>query len=146
MKFIALFLTIVIFGLIESSLVPIPLVLLFVIAWSVIHGTALSLTLAFVGGLLVDTMTGRTLGSTGLFTLIISFLLLRYERKINSRSILYIVVVSLVAAGAYQFIFTHSMKLGILIATGIATIPIYLLTILLTQKISPKNMLELELK
>ncbi len=145
MKFITLFIVLFIFSLIEASVLPIPLVLSFVICWTVIGSDNVSLLMAFVGGLLIDIMTGRFLGSTGLFALIISFVLLRYARKINSRSMLYIVVVLLVAAGVYQFIFTHSIKLGILVATGIATIPIYFLTILLVQKISPKNSLELGL-
>ena len=145
MKLILFAIILFLLAIIESSVISIPLFLLFVIAWSVHSGGELSVPLVGVGGLLIDAMMGRLLGSTSLFILIVSFVLLRYERKIRSRHSVYVVIVSVIATACYQMVFNHTLSLPLLIAAGLISGIVHGVTALLVQKISSHQTLELEL-
>ena len=71
---------------------PLNLVLLAVILLTVFQPTEPSLWLAFLAGLFLDLAKDKILGMSSLWLLVVSFLLIVYNRRFNSRHPLFLAI------------------------------------------------------
>lgn len=84
MEKILVLLPILILAILESTIIPLNLTLLAIISWSVLRPAKEVLLTAFVGGLILDLLTGKTLGSSSLLFLIISLVIFLYKNRFQA--------------------------------------------------------------
>lgn len=84
MKNILVLLPILILAVLQSSIVPLNLVLLAIISWSVLREAREGMLIAFFSGLILDFLTGKTLGLTSLITLFLSLLIYLYKNRFQA--------------------------------------------------------------
>ncbi len=107
MKFIGLFLFLIIALVLEVTLIQLPLVflILFVIAVTYQDIWIFPVSLGF--GLLLDGLTFRPLGESSLFFILFLLLVFLYERKFELRSIWFVIFMSCVGSLLFMYLFGH---------------------------------------
>ena len=114
MKWIVPFLIISIFA--ESTAAPYPITLILFIIIAVGLGNQ-SLWWAFAIGIILDFLAIRLLGISSLYFLAVSFIIIRYQQKINLGSKIYAFSFILAATSAYSLLFYRNVTLTSIIAT-----------------------------
>lgn len=84
MKNLLVFLPILILAVLESSIIPLNLTLLAIILWSVLRSGQEGLLTAFIAGLILDFLTGKTAGTSSLFFLGVSFPIYLYKNRFQA--------------------------------------------------------------
>jgi len=101
----------ILFLWLESTFIILPLFLIEALVLLVIYRRIWVFALAFVGGIVLDSMTVRPLGSTSLFLECFLFLILLYERKYEIESYPFILVSSFLGILIYLFLFGYENAL-----------------------------------
>lgn len=102
---IALVVTTVIALFLETTFFAVPLLLVSLIILAVLVKDPFVYFLAFILGLLFDSMTLQTLGTTSIFLLGILFLIRLYERKFETRNVPFVAMISIISLVSYLLIF-----------------------------------------
>jgi rod shape-determining protein MreD len=102
---IALVLTAIVSLFLETTFFAVPLLLVSVIVLSVLVKDPLIFFLAFILGLVSDSLMLQTLGTTSLFLLSVLFLIRLYERKFETRNVPFVLMISIIAISSYLLIF-----------------------------------------
>lgn len=89
----------------EAVFFALPLLLVSIIVLSVLIKETFVYVLAFTLGLLFDSMTLQTLGTTSLFLLSVLFLVSLYERKFETRNVPFVLLISTIATVSYLLVF-----------------------------------------
>ena len=144
MKFILIFIIFFTFALIESSFIAVPLLLLFILSWSVHAPWKYRFWASFAAGLFVDIFTARPFGATSIFFLITALIVSRYQKKIETRNFLYLVIFSLITIIFYQFVFFRSLNVAIIAVAIIFSIPLSIFTYIISDRMFEKSEIELE--
>ncbi|MBI4999303.1 rod shape-determining protein MreD [Candidatus Gottesmanbacteria bacterium] len=84
MQNIIVFLPILILAILESTIIPLHLVLLAIICWSVLRPGREGMLVAFFSGLILDFLEGKTLASSSILFLITSFLIYLYKNRFQA--------------------------------------------------------------
>lgn len=90
MKTLFVLLPILVLALFESTIAPFHLTLLAVICWSVLQPGREGLLVAFFSGLILDFLTGRTLGLTSLVFLSLSLLIYFYKNRFQANRLAFL--------------------------------------------------------
>lgn len=102
---ILLVLTAIVSLFLEITFFSVPLLVVSVILLAVFIKMPFVYFLAFVFGLIFDSMTLQTPGSTSLFLLAVLFLIRQYERKFETRNVPFVFLISVIALIGYLLIF-----------------------------------------
>jgi len=90
MKNYLLLLSILFLAILQGAFMPLNLVLLVMILLTAYQPAEVSLRLVFLAGLFLDLAKGTVLGLSSFWLLVISYLLLVYSRRFNSRHPLFL--------------------------------------------------------
>lgn len=90
MKYLVSFVLIFLFGILQSTLIPINLLLVLVILFAVNMNFREGVALAFLAGITKDFMTGAVFGLSSIFFLFAVFLLILYNRKYKLSNLTYL--------------------------------------------------------
>lgn len=104
LPFVVLFFLIIL----ESSVTTLPLVLLFLIFYTVFTRSESVFFIAFFAGLLLDILMLRPLGVTSIFFLVIIFLILLYENKFEIGTMYFVMIATFVMSFLYLIFFPVS--------------------------------------
>lgn len=106
---------IIIFAILEGTIVQFPFVLLFILSWAAVSFESSPLVTSFLAGLVVDLITLRPLGTTALFFLVCNFLFILYRRKYTASHLTFFVPASIICVLGYQYIFLRNIGLELLV-------------------------------
>lgn len=128
--------------ILESTLVPFPLTLIFFLAVTNLPVVNIALW-AFFTGLVLDLFSIRLLGSTSLLFLSLVFLIERYRKKLDPAGYIFQIFMVIISTLIYFFLFYRSLELVKIIASTIFGG----LIILIVRKVTPegKNKVRLEI-
>jgi rod shape-determining protein MreD len=90
MRNIIVFLPILILAIAESTVIPLNLVLLSIISWAVLREAREGMLVAFFSGLILDFLTGRTLGLTSLVFLFLSLTIYLYKNRFQANRLAFL--------------------------------------------------------
>jgi len=133
MKFFLIFLFLFLAIAIESTIFPIPLVLMVVIFFGIFQKKELGFFFAILAGIFLDSLTFRTIGVSSIFFLIIVGTLFLYARKFEIHHSLFLVTFTLSASIVYILFFKTSQILSLITPT-ILCIVILSFTLSIIQK------------
>ncbi len=105
-----LFLILFILVFMQSSFMPVNLLLVLILSTSIIKSSVGLLIPFFVTGLVFDIVNVRLLGTTSLFYLFVFLIISTYQKKIKSRNILYMGIVGLCSFLTYDYLFLKSIN------------------------------------
>ncbi len=94
--------------LLESSLNVVPLTLLFLLCFTLAQQSALIFPVAFIAGILLDILSVRPLGETGLFYILFLFFILLYQRKYEITTVPFVFFTSFFGCLLFFLIFGFS--------------------------------------
>lgn len=86
-------------------------------------------TVALICGALLDMLLVRSLGLTGLFGLCVALLCFAYEKKYEVRSLMFILIASMILCVIYCFVFAVPGVFLKTIVIGLSSLPVYFLYI-----------------
>lgn len=104
MRSALIFLPILILAIFESSIVPAHLTLLSIISWSVLREARQGLLTAFVAGLALDFLTGRTFGLTSLLFLVLSLVIYFYKNRFQANRLAFLLPFTFVSVSCANFV------------------------------------------
>lgn len=105
-KFIILFTIFIAFIL--EPLIGLPLLLVVVIALSSFAGPKTGVLSSLICGFLSDLGTGKPLGMTVIFFLVISFIIMLYKRRLKQESLLFMFIYSFITVNLYLILFQRT--------------------------------------
>jgi len=110
--------------LLETTILQLPLSLLFLLAVTVVYQTEWVFLIAIFLGVVLDSLLFRPLGSTGLFFLCFLLFVFLYEQKFELRTIQFSALMSFLGSFLYFLFFGHSVlwlqiTLSVIIGIGI---------------------------
>jgi len=83
-------LPILILAILESSIIPLNLVLLAIICWSVFRPAREGILTAFFAGLILDFLSGETLGFSSILFLVLSLLIYLYKNRFQANKLTFL--------------------------------------------------------
>lgn len=98
---ITLFFLLLLLTFLQSTILPLNLILLAILSVSVLKSTEAGLVWAFLAGLILDFLTGETLGFSSLVFLMAVFLLNLYKTKFQAANFLYLLPFTFLSAWVY---------------------------------------------
>ena len=107
MRYLILILGFLLFVL-ESSVVTLPVVLLFLLFYTIITRSDYVFVIAFIVGIFLDMVMLRPLGFTSLYFLTILFLVFLYERKFEIGTIYFVMCAAFLSSFFYLLLFSRS--------------------------------------
>lgn len=121
MRSVLVFLPILVLALLESTIIPLNLTLVAVILWASLRPVQPGLTVAFFSGLILDFLTGKTLGFSSLLALIAVLPVYFYKNRFQADRLGFLIPYTLIAVAIFNFgfgLFSLSMLpfTGILVA------------------------------
>lgn len=145
MTTLLIFLPIILFSFLESTVFSFPVALLFILSWAGVKSGKSSYLTAFLAGVLIDLLTLRTLGTTALVFLGLTFLHLLYQRKYTSTHLSFFLPVAVLSVILYQFIFFKKIELWIIVTAFILTIIIRFYVVQVFLRFSNPDQMKLEI-
>lgn len=94
-------------ALLQGAFLPLNLVLLAVLIWTVLKSAKESLIVSFLAGLFLDLAKGTPLGISSFMLLAACYLLLLYRRKLDPLHPLFLPIFVFLSANAYSFTINH---------------------------------------
>lgn len=98
---ITLFFLLLLLTFLQSTILPLNLILLAILSVSVLKSTEAGLVWAFLAGLILDFLTGETLGFSSLVFLMAVFLLNLYKTKFQAANFLYLLPFTFLSVWVY---------------------------------------------
>lgn len=109
--------------IVESTLVSLPLTLLFLIIVTVWRKSHHMLLLAFLSGLILDVLLVRSIGVTSIFFLVVIAVMILYQRKYELRSPFFVIPFSMAASMLFVIFFPVSQPLiHVILSTLLASV------------------------
>lgn len=108
MKSLLVFLPILVLALLESTIFPLNFTLVTVILWGALRPARLGLVVAFFSGLILDFLTGRTLGLSSLLFLVASLPIYFYKNRFQADRLGFLLPYILVAILFSNLVFRSS--------------------------------------
>lgn len=121
MQVFLIFLFLLILALLESTVIPLNLTLIAVISWAARRPPDEGLVTAFLAGLGLDLLAGRTLGLTSLTFLLSSLPIYLYKNRFQAEKWQFLLPYSLLTVVFFNFFFGH-LSLSLLFFTSILVI------------------------
>lgn len=97
MKNLIIFLPIIAFSILETTIIPLHLTLIIVVLWASLRLFDEALTVAFLAGLTIDLLSGKTLGQTSLVFLILAFCIILYKNRFHADKLRFLLPFSVIA-------------------------------------------------
>lgn len=123
----------ILFCILAESIIAYPLTVVLVLIISMFMEEDAA-TLAVISGVLLDFLSIRLLGSSGLFFLIILYLGTRYRKKIYAKTYIYRYLYMVLSYGIYTFIFYKSL---FNLTYFLISIPVLGIILFIAQRIFP---------
>ncbi len=102
-----LFLPILVFGiLLESSVISMPLLFNILLVWFILSKDTGVFFLAFVAGIVLDTLLVQKMGISSLYSIVAIFIVILYEKKFETQTVPFVVLSSFLGSLGYLLI-TH---------------------------------------
>ncbi len=136
----------IILTFVQSTIVPLNLLLLAVISFTVLNASTKSLFLLFGIGLLTDLILLRPLGETSLFFLVLGFLIMLYGQKYQADNPLFILIFTIVATLVENKLFLGSFVWSMVVIHLVLILPAFFLMRLGHEMITRNNSQQLKLK
>lgn len=114
--------------LLESSILTIPVVLLFLLFYAVFARSETVFLIAFVSGIFLDMLLLRPLGLTSVFFLSVVFLVLLYERKFEIGTVYFVTILSFLSSLFYFLLFPSAYIFPQVVICVILSFAIFLLS------------------
>lgn len=144
-KKILLFFILVFFAFIQATIFSFNFVLLLVLSWGVLRSAKSGLIFAFLAGLVIDLVIGKTLGLSSLTFLLIIALLNLYKVKFKATNFSYLLPFTFLSAGFYNLFAGEPLLFWNLTATTILLFLVWLIVNLLISQ-EDESGLQLPLK
>lgn len=145
MTTLLIFLPIIMFSFSESTIFSFPVTLLFILSWAGVTSGKNSVLTAFFAGILIDLLTLRTLGTTALVFLGLTFLLLLYQRKYTSTHLTFFLPAAVLSVILYQFIFFGKIEPWMIITAFILAIIVRFYVVQVFLRFSSPDQMKLEI-
>jgi hypothetical protein len=102
-----LFLLLIISTFLEGTVTTLPLVFVCFVVLTILMKNPVIFFLAFFAGILLDTFALRTIGGTSIFLLVITLLILLYQRKYEINTYPFVLIASFVGSVGYLLLFGY---------------------------------------
>lgn len=140
MRYLFIFLLLLILAMLESTLVPLRLTLLAIICWSALRPAEEGLSAAFLAGLILDLFQGRPLGFSSLMFLLFSLLIYSYKNRFQAHQLTFLWPFSFLAIVLTNFLTGSPLSL---LSLGLNSFLIFLFLPFLNKERSGLSMGEL---
>ena len=132
-------------AILEATIFPFNLVLLAVLSWGVLRSPKSGLVWAFMAGLVLDLVTGETLGLSSLIFLLVIGLLNLYKTKFKAANLIYLLPFTFFSACLFNLLKDEPFNIFNVIITTILLLLVWPVAILLGGQKDEEN-LQLPLK
>lgn len=120
-----------------EAVIFLPLLLLFTIANASLDNLRVAAVFAFISGILMDIGSGRPLGVSSLFLIVISFLVQLYRRRFREESLAFLFIAGFVVTNIFSWVFLRDH--GLYVIAGLFSGIIVILFVGLLDLIIPKK-------
>lgn len=147
MRYLLIFLPVIIFSFFQATILPLNLVLIIVLGWGILRPSDQGLITAFFSGLILDLVGGKTLGLSSLAFLIVVFGAFLYRRRFRPSHPLYLFLFGFFSFWFLSFLTLEPFSLPEAVLTGFLLFLFWPIIFWFSQKILPPNeQLTLKLK
>lgn len=115
----------IILSFLESTLIEVPLVFIFLFLTTIIYPKNTTLLIVFFTGIVLDILSVRIIGETSLFLLVYFLIVLLYRSKFEIKGYYSILLFSFIGSLVYILIFKYENPVFISILSGIIAVSIY---------------------
>ena len=131
---------------IQATIMPLNLLLVAVISFSILSSSVKTLFLLFWMGLLTDLILLRPIGETSLFFLVLGFLIMLYGQKYQVDSPLFILIFTILATLMENKLFLGDFIWSMVVIHLILILPIYFFMRMVSETLTRNNSRQLKLK
>jgi len=105
MKYIIICVLFFILLLLESTILPLPLILLFLLCITILFRSGLIFFIGLFSGFFLDALSFRPIGQSSIFFVVFLFFIFLYERKFELQSVLFVLFMSCIGSIVFFFLF-----------------------------------------